>query len=193
LIRTGAIVAALPALIAGALRAQAVTVTAAPLDTKVEFSLGATLHTVHGTFSLKRCELRFNPAAGEVSGEIVIDATSGASGNGARDRRMHKDVLESARYPEIVFRPDRIEGKLAAAGSSHLTLYGMLSMHGAERELAIPLDMKPEGERYAVTAKFPVNYKGWGMKNPSSLFLRVSDTVEITVRTTVRMIPAGSQ
>lgn len=194
MIRIGPIVLALSAVMPGALRGQATVVTAAPPDTKVEFSLGATLHTVHGSFSLKRCELRFNPAAAEVSGEIVIDATSGASGNAARDRRMHKDVLESARYPEIVFRPGRIEGKLAPAGSSHLTLYGTLSMHGADRELAIPLDIsKAEGERYVVAAKFPVRYESWGMKNPSTLLLRVSDTVEIVVRTTVRMSPAGSQ
>ena len=87
-----------------------------PAQTKVEFTLADVLHTVHGTFVLKRGTIRFDPATGKASGELVVDAASGESGNGARDRRMHKDILESDRYPEIVFRPDRVEGQGGAAG-----------------------------------------------------------------------------
>ena len=80
-------------------------------QTKVEFSLGGTLHTVHGDFRLKRGTLSFDPQSGKASGELVVDATSGESGSAARDSRMHKNVLESQKYGEVSFVPDRVDRK----------------------------------------------------------------------------------
>jgi hypothetical protein len=54
----------------------------------VEYKLGAVLHTVEGTFALKRGHFSFDPESGRAAGELVVDATSGQSGNGGcRDRR----------------------------------------------------------------------------------------------------------
>ena len=86
-----------------------------PSQSSVKFTLGDVLHTVHGSFVMKHGELQLQPA-GKLSGEIVVDATSGNSGSGMRDRKMNKEVLESARYPEIDFRPDRFDGDIARAG-----------------------------------------------------------------------------
>ena len=72
-----------------------------PQQAQVTFTLADVLHTVHGTFALKRGNLHFDPETGKASGEIVVDATSGQSGSAARDRRMHSNILESERYPEI--------------------------------------------------------------------------------------------
>jgi hypothetical protein len=77
-----------------------------------DIALGGNLHTVKGTFLLKRGDIQFDPATGKVSGEVAFDATSGKTGNGSRDNKMHKDVIESGRYPEIIFRPNRAEGTL---------------------------------------------------------------------------------
>src|SRR4051812_19268049 len=73
-----------------------------PAQTTVKFTLGDVLHTVHGTFKVKHGSLQVEPA-GKISGEIVVDARSGDSGSGMRDRKMNKEVLESTRYPEIWF------------------------------------------------------------------------------------------
>jgi polyisoprenoid-binding protein YceI len=157
-----------------------------PAQTKVEFTLAAFLHTVHGTFLLKRGNIRFDAATGKASGELVVDATSGSSGSGTRDRNMHKNVLESTRYPEIVFRPDRVEGKVTLQGTSHLELHGMFSIHGAEHEITLPAVVENDDGQYTADITFAVPYVQWGMKNPSTLFLRVSDKVEISIHTVSR-------
>jgi len=89
-----------------------------PAKTTVHFTLDAALHSVHGTFQAKPGTLQLDPAAGQVSGEILVDAKSGETGNGMRDRKMHNEVLESANYPDISFRPDRIAGTVANPGKS---------------------------------------------------------------------------
>jgi polyisoprenoid-binding protein YceI len=79
------------------------TVTFDPAQTSVDFTLADVLHTVHGAFTLRSGVIHFDPETGKASGSLVVDAGSGDSGGGARDRRMHKNILESGRYPEIVF------------------------------------------------------------------------------------------
>src|ERR1700758_838686 len=106
-----------------------------PGQTSVKFTLSDVLHTVRGSFKLKHGTLQFDPASGKISGEIVVDAASGDSGNGMRDRKMNKEVLESARYPEISFRPDRIEGAVANQGTSSVMVHGTFSIHGTDREI----------------------------------------------------------
>ena len=157
-----------------------------PSRTKVEFSVADLLHTVHGSFLLKRGNMRFDAATGKASGELVVDATSGDSGSGPRDRNMNKNVLESARYPEIVFRPDRVDGMVTPRGTSHVTLHGMFSIHGAEHDVTLPVEVEAAGGQYTAAIQFAVPYVQWGMKNPSTLFLRVSDKVEITIHTVAR-------
>ena len=156
-----------------------------PAQTAVKFTLGDVLHTVHGTFKLKQGDLQIE-ADGKVSGQIVVDATSGESGSGARDRKMHKEVLESSQYPEITFRPDRIEGPVAPSGKSSVMVHGVFNIHGADREITVPAQVERTSDHWAATVHFTIPYEKWGMKNPSTLFLRVSDSVEID------LVAAGS-
>src|SRR5215469_18740584 len=115
----------LPAALAGfaaAAHSEQRTFTLDPAKSKIEFSLGATMHTVHGSFHLKRGSIQFDDATGLATGELVVDALSGESGNSGRDKNMHKDVLESARYSEIVFTPQHIKGTVAANGKSQVDI-----------------------------------------------------------------------
>jgi polyisoprenoid-binding protein YceI len=154
-------------------------------QTTVEYSVDSTLHTVHGTFALKRAALNLDPTTGRAEGELVVDANSGASGSEARDHRMTREILETAKYPEIVFRPDRIDGKLAPEGESHLALHGVIAIHGAQHELTAQVDARPIAEGYDATARFDIPYVDWGMKNPSNFVLRVNKVVKVTVHTVV--------
>jgi polyisoprenoid-binding protein YceI len=158
---------------------QEFTLSMDPQNTSINYTLGDVLHTVHGTFQLKRGSLRLDAPGGKLSGEIVVDAKSGQSGTGMRDRKMHREVLESERYPEISFRPDRIEGAMAAQGKSSVRVHGIFNIHGADHELTVPAEVEMASQQWKATLHFAVPYASWGMKNPSTLFLKVSDSVDI--------------
>jgi polyisoprenoid-binding protein YceI len=150
-------------------------------SSKVRWELGGSLHTVHGTFRATRGKVNFDPSDGKASGEIVVDAKSGESGNDSRDKKMHKDVLESAKFGEIVFLPDRVEGKVMPAGLSTIQLHGTFDIHGTKQELTIPMQVELSADHWKGSGKFKVPYAQWGMKNPSNFFLKVDSFVEVEV------------
>jgi polyisoprenoid-binding protein YceI len=159
--------------------AQSAALQVDPQRTTINFTLGDALHTVRGTFQLKNGALQFDPPSGKLSGEIIVDARSGQSGSGMRDRKMHREVLESDRYPEIAFRPDRVDGTVAPEGKSTVRVHGSFSIHGSDHELTVPAEVEISPNHWAATLHFAVPYVRWGMKNPSNLFLKVSEAVDI--------------
>jgi hypothetical protein len=159
--------------------AEQIVLSVDPALSTVHWSVESSLHTVHGTFHVKRGTVSVDPATGKASGEIVVDATSGESGNDGRDRRMHKEILESARYSEVVFRPDRADGTIAAQGNSSLKLHGMFSLHGADHELSVSTQATLKEDQWKGTASFEVPYIEWGLKNPSNFLLKVKPVVDV--------------
>jgi polyisoprenoid-binding protein YceI len=152
-----------------------------PQHTAVAFTLGDALHTVHGTFHLQRGSLHLDPSSRKLAGEIVVDAKSGESGSGMRDRKMHREILESDHYPEITFRPDRMDGTILLQGKSSVKVHGIFNIHGSDHEITVPAEVEMTSDRWTATLHFAAPYVKWGMKNPSTLFLRVSESVDIDV------------
>jgi polyisoprenoid-binding protein YceI len=152
-----------------------------PAKSTIGFTLGDILHTIHGSFQLKSGDVEYKVATKSVAGNIIVDATSGQSGNHSRDRKMHKEVLESDRYPAISFRPDRVEGNVATLGTSNIQVHGMFSIHGTDHELILPVKVEVFPDHWTADTHFTVPYVKWGIKNPSTFVLRVSESVEIDV------------
>src|SRR5579859_631712 len=150
-----------------------------PAQSSVHWILDTTLHTVHGTFSVKAGSLRIDPATGKVEGEVVVSAASGASGNDSRDKKMHKEILESAKFPEVTFRPDRVEGKILPEGNQDLQLHGKFLLHGSEHELTVPVHAERSGGQWSGSAKFKIPFIEWGLKDPSNFLLKVKKEVEV--------------
>ncbi len=150
-----------------------------PAQSKLHWTLGSTFHTVHGTFAMKKGTLQLDPATGKASGEIVVDAASGNSGNESRDKKMHKEVLESGRYTEVVFRPDSVEGKITPQGEFTVQVHGVFLLHGGEHEMTVPVKAHLAGDHWMGNAKFGVPFIDWGLKNPSNFFLKVNHVVEV--------------
>lgn len=166
------------------------TLQLTPDNTGIEWTLDSVLHTIHGSFELKRGNIRFDPDSGKASGEVVVETTSGESGHHPRDRRMHKGILESSKYPEAVFTPDRLDGKLAMSGTSNVKLHGMFKIHGVDHELTLDVQARVAHDRITAEITFEVPYVAWGMKDPSTLFLRVEKTVQVAVHTDTALEPS---
>jgi hypothetical protein len=161
-------------------------------QSKVHYMVDSTLHAVHGTFNLKSGILRIDPTTGRASGEIIVNATSGDSNNSSRDEKMHKVVLESSKYSEIVFSPTLLDGKLALSGPSDVKLHGMLSLHGGDHDLIVPVRAEIAGDQWKGSTKFQVPYIQWGLKDPSNFFLKVKPTVEIELELAGSLKPSRS-
>lgn len=179
--------AALP----GAARAEELVLSFDPETTHVTFDLQATGHDVEGVLYLQGGEVRFDPATGAASGEISIDATRADTGNKKRDKTMHNKVLESEEFPLMVFRPERVEGSFEPHGASELQLHGALTLHGQEHPVVLPVTVEADAGRVKARSEFPVPYVEWGLENPSFLFFKVADEVEVVVETEGTLAPSA--
>lgn len=163
------------------------TVTFEPSKAQVHWTLGTVLHTVHGTFQLKDGNIHFDPATGKASGHLVVSALSGESANESRDKRMHSVILESVRFPEIVFTPDQVKGTLLPDGKSNLEVHGNFQLHGQGHEFTMPVEIEMKNGQAATTSKFSIPFVKWGLKNPSTFILRTDDAVAIEIQATVKV------
>jgi polyisoprenoid-binding protein YceI len=156
-----------------------IVLTVDPTHSTVRWSVDSSLHLIHGTFALKTGALHFEPETGRAGGEIVVYATSGESGNDSRDARMHKEILETAKYPEVIFRPTQIDGHVTVSGASDAKLHGVFSIHGADHDLVAPVHAELTGDRWKGTTQFEVPYVAWGIKDPSNFFLKIKRVVNV--------------
>ena len=152
-----------------------------PAQTEIHWKLSG-LHSTRGTFKLKSGEFIFDPSTGVAEGEILVDATTGESGNADRDKRMQDEVLESNRYPAIFFHPTQLKGGFKPGESTQqVQAQGTFNIHGADHALELPLKVETAGDMVTATTRFTVPYVAWGMKNPSKFLLHVSKQVDIEV------------
>jgi polyisoprenoid-binding protein YceI len=181
--KTATIVTAVAALLApvSAASAEERLLNLDPAATSVHFTVTATGHDVEGTFHVTSGAVQFDTASGNASGEIRVDALSAATGNGSRDKTLRGDVLEVERYPLFVFTPEHVVGALPASGEGQVELRGVVSLHGASHPLSLPAKVHLEGDRLKLSAEFPVPYVEWGLHNPSVLFLKVADVVQVRI------------
>jgi polyisoprenoid-binding protein YceI len=179
--------------------AQESILTLDPGQTTIAYTLGATFHTVHGTFQLKRCEIRFDPATGAASGSVIVNATTGESGNDSRDGRMHREIILSQKFPEIVFTPRHVTGPLkdllaakdGPKDASEVQVVGVFRLLGKDHDMTLTVSIQPNGSQLQVSSHFSIPYIEWGVKNPNTFVLRVSPTVDIDIHAPGRLAPAN--
>ena len=161
-----------------------------PVQSKVHWILPSSLHTVHGTFAVARGMMSMDRESGKAGGEIVVNARSGASGNDSRDAKLHKEILETAKYPDVVFHPTQVEGKVKPSGPCDVKVRGTFSVHGADHEITALVHAEIVADSWNGSAKFDVPYVEWGIKNPSNFLLKADKVVHVEVEMAGRLQPA---
>lgn len=190
----------LVAVLAGAMTAWAADVSAQertvqldPDHTNIAFTLGDVLHTVHGTFKLKSGTIHFDSASGTAGGSVVVDVTSGDTGNKSRDRKMHKEILESAKYPDATFTPTKVTGQFHPEGASTMDVSGTFQLHGSDHPVVLTFPIEVNGDAMTMSTHMVIPYVKWGLKNPSTFILRVSDKLDLDIHATGHLVPDGGQ
>ena len=170
---------ALPLLATSTALAQHEKFTADPAKSTVSFTLGANDGDKHGTFHAQGASIEFDAKAHTIVGSVVVNAASGDSGNGSRDKKMTKDVLDAPHFADVSFAPKSYTGDLAATGDSKIQVTGIFTLHGTPHEITVPVEVHIDGPSCTVKTKFPVPYVAWGMKDPSWMMFKVAKEVSI--------------
>ncbi len=149
----------------------AITLHFEPASTEIRYLAGGALHHVQGSFALKGGQLAFDPATGVAQGQILVDAASGHSNDKKFDAKM-QEVLESQKYPEIFFHPEKAVGTIKHDNEQHVTLIGSFNIHGSDHPLKVETFITVHGDEATAKTEFDVPYVDWGMKDASTLLMR---------------------
>lgn len=163
-----------------------------PATSRVTFTLAATGHTVAGEMKVLEGAVEFEPTGGAASGRIVVDARSANTGNTGRDEKMHREVLETHKFPHFELEVAALQGTLAERGTSELVLEGTIALHGVRKPIRVPLEVVRSGDRLGAEGSFVVPYVAWGLKDPSVFVLRVAKevTVQLDINGRLTVAPA---
>ncbi|WP_239461325.1 YceI family protein [Occallatibacter savannae] len=185
------LIMAFPFLFGAGAFAQQQTFTVSPANSSVGFALTGTGHEVHGTFHVTSGTIQFDRSAPKMSGNVVVSAMSGESGDNGRDKTMHQKVLEAERFADVTFQPQNYTGSIAATGDSTIQVSGTFTLHGTPHDLTVPMQIHIDGQNLTAKGSFVVPYVKWGLKDPSVFILKVAKEVHIDLNLVGTVSPAS--
>lgn len=160
-------------------------------DAPVEVINGHT-KDVHGTIRFDD-SFRFDKAH-PFNIEFSVNLASIDTGIALRNEHMRDNFLETAKYPKATFKATsiQIQGKpdLSKPQTVQLVSKGNFTLHGVTSQKTIPLTVHytpAEGNQKAtvnVSGKFPIKLQQHKIKRPEALFVKLAETVTVTVNTT---------
>ena len=147
---------------------------------QVQFNLGG-FHEVNGVFQITSGNITFDTSSGQMSGDVVVSAASGNSGDTARDKVMKSKELHVRKFPEITFQPKHFTGTLNHSGDSTIQVHGLFTLIGKPHEIVVPMTVQVNGNQCTAKGTFTLPYVSWGIKDPTMLFMKEAKTVKIDV------------
>jgi polyisoprenoid-binding protein YceI len=157
----------------------------------LRWELPSTFGTVKGTAPAFRGTLDVTPlssGAWDVRSRIVVPAAGMKTENRRRDRRM-RAILETDRYPEIVFELSHFTGDLSARKPGQtfsVEVAGDLTVHGRTAKVQLPVDVYVFADRVELAGSFPLYWKEYGLAHPS-IVARVREPMLVVFR--LRAVP----
>jgi polyisoprenoid-binding protein YceI len=162
--------------------AQHQTFVVNPDASDVKMTLKTTHELVNGTFQVQAGSIQFDPVTPKMSGSVVVLAGSGKTGNGRRDKKMDKDILEVEQHPTVSFEPKTYTGAIASSGDSTIQVTGIFTLLGMPHEITVPMSVHLDDASTTAKAHFVVPYIQWGLKNPSFMFWKADNDVAIDLK-----------
>lgn len=117
-------------------------------------------------------DARFNPdtlEAGSLLMLVQADSLAVINKVSDKDRRemeraMREEVLETARYPEIVFMSTNISASRTAQDQYRARINGNLSLHGVTRDQRIDAQLTVDGNSLRARGEFPLRQTDYNIK-----------------------------
>jgi polyisoprenoid-binding protein YceI len=112
-----------------------------------------------------------------------VDLRTLDTGIGKRDRDM-RDVLNTGKWPRATYKATVVSHRADTSGQGYrVETKGTFSLHGVEREMAIPGRLAFDGQRATADAEFTVRLGDFDIEAPSlAAFVKVSEEVSVRVR-----------
>jgi polyisoprenoid-binding protein YceI len=164
--------------------AQHQTFAVNPDASEVKMTLKTNHEIVNGTFHVQSGAIEFDRSAPKMSGNVMVAAGSGKTGNDSRDKKMDKDILKVDQYTTVTFAPRTYAGTIAPSGDSTIQVSGVLTLLGAPHDITVPMQIHLEGSKATAKTQFIIPYVQWGLKNPSFMIWKAEDDVLINLNLT---------
>lgn len=96
------------------------------------------------------------------------------------ERQMHEEVLESQRYPEIVYECSRVSAQTTGEGQYGVTLNGVLTLHGVTNAQVVAARVSVSGDTLRAFGDFSLRQTEFGIRLVSALggALKVKDDLK---------------
>jgi len=140
-----------------------------------------------GSISLAE-DLNFNK---DFSAEFAVDLASIDTGIALRNEHMRDNFLQTAKFPEAVFKVSKVTGDQEAFAQGKpvsVIADGSVTIHGVTLEQKIPITVtlkrKNSKSSLKFTGKFPVKLEDYKIQRPEVVFQKLADTVFVTVSAT---------
>jgi polyisoprenoid-binding protein YceI len=133
------------------------------------------------TFALElveRSSLRFTVKAESL--EVVGDMSD--RDRGEMERAMLEEVLEVAKYPEIVFTSSTVTGNESRAGGFSVNISGSLSLHGVNRRHSFPARVALSGDMLRGFGEFSLRQSDYNIRPVKAAggALKLKDELKLT-------------
>jgi len=134
------------------------------------------------TFDAASLHLRINTAS------LVVESDVNEKDRRQIERAMREEVLQIAKYPEIVFRSSRISVKPIIAGHYRVSIEGGLSLRGVTRNHTFEAQVVVVGEMLRALGEFALLQSHYGIKRVSVAggALKVRDELKLSFHVLAR-------
>lgn len=125
---------------------------------------------------------------------FTVDVSKLISDKAMRDQRIHRQGLESDRYPTATFRltsPITLPAEAASGQTIHVSATGALTIHGVTKTVTIPIDGQLTGSQIQLVGSISFPFSDFGMTPPSiGGFVSVQNTA--TMEFKLVLAPQGA-
>ena len=101
---------------------------------------------------------------------FTVDVSTLTSDRAQRDQRIHRQGLESDRYPKATFQlssPIVLPSEAASGQTIHVSSQGALTIHGVTKMVTIPIDGLLSGSQIQLVGSISFPFSDFGMTPPN--------------------------